>query len=277
MKPLTVQPAAEPKQKRRNRVLLSILLIAAALAAIDGFLIEPNWIQVTHWTLPGNVAAPLKIAELADLHTSHLGIREKRLLQRLDQEAPDVIVIAGDSIANRNGYPGEGALLRRLHAPLGVWLVRGNWEDDYPPKNERKYYAGLGIHFLFNESAQIRSGIWLAGLDDPTFGHADLDRALSNVPDGAYKIAVFHSPKFFAKSAGRYQLALAGHSHGGQVHVPGLERLWLPPGVGPYVNGWFAQSGSRMYVTRGIGTTLLPIRLFCRPELPIITIEPMQK
>lgn len=279
MKALTIEQKAKPVQKprNRNRVLWSILLAVAALAAIDGFLVEPDWIQVTRWTVQGNVAAPLKIAELADLHTSHLGIREKSLLKLLDQEAPDVIVVAGDSIASRNGYPGEAPLLRRLHAPLGVWLVRGNWEDDFPPRNERKYYASLGIHFLLNEGAQLREGIWLIGLDDPTAGRPDLNGALSGVPAGAYTIALFHSPKFFAKSAGRYDLALAGHSHGGQVHVPGLERLWLPPGVGPYVSGWFEQNGSRMYVSRGLGTTLLPVRFLCRPELPIITIEPMQK
>lgn len=268
---------ARPTRKPRKRLVLRLFLLVAILAAVDAFLIEPDWIQVTHWTIPGNVPAPLKIAELADLHTSHLGIREQRLLKLLDREAPDIIVIAGDSIAKKDGYPGETALLSRLHAPLGVWLVRGNWEDDYPRRNEHKYYASLGIHFLFNESAKIRDGVWLAGLDDPTLGRPDLNGALSNVPAGAYTIALFHSPKFFSSSAGRYDLAIAGHSHGGQVHIPILERLWLPPGVGPYVNGWFEQNGSRMYVSRGVGMTLLPMRFLCRPELPIITIEPVQK
>jgi len=277
MKTATLEQSAQNARKARNRLILRLILLAAALAAVDGFFIEPYWIRVTHWTVRGNVTAPLKIAELADLHTSHLGLREESLLKLLDKEAPDVIVIAGDSISKRNGYPGETALLRRFHAPLGVWLVRGNWEDDSPLRSEHRYYESLGIHLLLNEGARIRDDVWLAGVDDPTFGGADLDRALSGAPAGAYTIALFHSPKFFATTAGRYNLALAGHSHGGQVHVPGLERLWLPRGVGPYVSGWFQHNGSRMYVSRGIGMTLIPVRFLCRPELPIITIEPVQK
>lgn len=247
------------------------------LALADALFIEPNWIEVTHSTVPGNVAAPLKIAHLTDLHTSHAGFREKRLLELLDREAPDVIVITGDTISGWGTYGGESELLRRLHAPLGVWLIRGNWEDDRPRKDEGRFYGSLGVHFLFNQSAKIREDIWLIGLDDPTFGRPDLAGALSKVPPGVYGIALFHSPRFFSASAGRYNLALAGHSHGGQVRIPFAKPLWLPAGVGPYVEGWFAQNGSRMYVSRGVGMTFLPIRFLCRPELAIITIKPVEK
>ena len=269
----TRRAARRPKLRR----LTKLLLLAGTLFLLDGLFIEPNWIQVTHSTVPGNVATPLKIAHLTDLHTSHLGFREKRLLKLLDREAPDVIVITGDTISGWGTYEGESELLRRLHAPLGVWLVRGNWEDNHPRRDEHRFYAGLGVHFLYNQSAEIRKGIWLIGLDDPTFGRPNLSAALSNVPAGAYRIALFHSPKYFSVSAGRYDLALAGHSHGGQIRLPFLKPLWLPAGVGSYVEGWFEKEGSRMYVSRGVGTTLLPIRFLCRPELAIVTIEPVEK
>lgn len=270
-------PAKSATRSPKSRRYLKLLLFFCALALVDGLFVEPNWIQVTHSTVRGNVPAPLKIAHLTDLHTSHLGFREKRLLKLLDQEAPDVIVIAGDTISGWGTYGGESELLKRLHAPLGVWLVRGNWEDNRPRKDEHKFYGSLGVHFLFNQSAEIRKGIWLIGLDDPTFGRPNLSEALSGVPAGAYRIALFHSPKYFSTTAGRYDLALAGHSHGGQVRIPFLKPLWLPAGVGPYVEGWFEKDGSRMYVSRGVGTTFLPIRFLCRPELAIVTIEPVEK
>jgi uncharacterized protein len=259
------------------RLLGKLLIVFGLLVLLDALFIEPNWIQVTRWQVKGNVSSPLKIAHLSDLHTSHVGYRERKLLKLLDAEAPDIIVITGDTLSSWGTYRGESELLKRLHAPLGVWLVRGNWEVDHPLRHERQFYKSLGVHFLLNESAEVRKDIWLIGLDDPTFGHEDLSAALSKVPPNAYRIVLFHSPEFFSASAGQYALALTGHSHGGQVRIPFLKPLWLPQGVGPYVQGWFEKDGSRMYVSRGIGMTLLPIRFDCRPELPIITIEPMEK
>ncbi|HUI75020.1 MAG TPA: metallophosphoesterase [Candidatus Acidoferrum sp.] len=270
-------PIGKITQRPAARRIFRCLLILPVLALIDGLFIEPNWIQVTHWTVPGNVSATLKIAELTDLHSSHVGFREKRLLKLLDEEAPNIIVVTGDTLSGWGTYRGESEILKRLHAPLGVWLVRGNWEISHPLKHERQFYENLGVHFLLNQCAEVRPGIWLIGLDDPTFGHANLSEALANVPSNAYRIALFHSPQFFSASAGQYDLALAGHSHGGQVRIPFLKPVWLPKGVGPYVEGWFEKNGSRMYVSRGLGMTLLPIRFDCRPELALITIEPVVK
>jgi uncharacterized protein len=272
-----VNPIREGSQRAAARRVLRLFAFLAIIALIYSLFIEPNWIQVTHWTIAGNVSTPLKIAHLTDLHSPHLGFREKRLLELLDAEAPDLIVITGDTLSGWGTYRGESEVLKCLHAPLGVWLVRGNWEISYPLKNERRFYANLGVHFLLNQSAEVRDGVWLLGLDDPTFGHANLTAALTDVPPEAYRIALFHSPQFFSVSAGQYDLALAGHSHGGQVRIPFLKPLWLPRGVGPYVEGWFEKNGSRMYVSRGLGMTLLPIRFDCRPELAIITVKPVVK
>jgi uncharacterized protein len=259
---------------RKGRALL-VLVAIAALCAIDGFFIEPRWIEVTHHSLTAPVAQPLKIAHLTDLHSKGLGFRERRLLQLLDQEKPDLIVITGDTISSRGTYEQESYLLRELHAPLGIWLVRGNWENWFALRNENDFYRANGVHFLLDTSAEIRPGVWLIGFNDTSFATANSEKALANIPDHAYRIALFHGPAFFSQSAESYDLAFAGHSHGGQVRVPLWGPLWLPAGVGPYVHGWFASGRSKMYVSRGIGTTLLPVRFACRPELAIIALEPM--
>lgn len=258
----------------RLRLVLAALAVACA---IDALWIEPNWIEVTRYSIPAEVSAPLKIAHLSDLHTREVGFRERRLLALLEREKPDVIVITGDTIASSGTYEGESQLLRRLHAPLGVWLVRGNWENWYAMRDEAGFYRANGVHFLLNRAAELRPGVWLVGLNDTVIAPADLERAFGGVPAGVYPIALFHGPAFFSGTAGRYRLALAGHSHGGQVRVPFLPPLWLPAGVGRYVHGWFEARGSLLYVSRGIGTTLLPVRFACRPELPIITLEPLAK
>jgi uncharacterized protein len=255
-----------------RKFLFLFAAVAGLAVAVDSFLIEPYRIEVTHSSVQAPLARPLKIAHLSDLHTSGLGRRELKLLSLLDAEHPDVIVITGDTVTWGHHYDDIRPLLSRLHAPLGVWLVRGNWENDYPLHNERAFYSQLGIHFLLNEAHPIRPDIWLVGLDDPSKGMPNLDATLSTVPQGAYVIAAFHAPAFFDNIAGRVPLVLAGHTHGGQVRLPLVPVFWLPRGSGRFLEGWYAERGSKMYVSRGIGTTFLPIRFRCPPELAIITV-----
>lgn len=251
----------------------AVAALAVFACANDALFIEPYHIEVTHSSISAPLSHPLKIAELADLHTSGLGRRERQLLRLLDGEHPDVIVIAGDTVTSGpHRYDNICPLLSRLHAPLGVWLVRGNWENDHPLRNERAFYSGLGIHFLLNEARPIRSGVWLAGLDDPSTGRPNLEAALTTVPPDVYVIAVFHAPGFFDKIAGRVPLALSGHTHGGQVRLPFVPVFWLPRDSGRFLEGWYTERGSKMYVSRGIGTSILPIRFLCRPELSIIIL-----
>jgi predicted MPP superfamily phosphohydrolase len=253
--------------------LLALLAMACALA-VDAFWIEPYALEVTHGYVHAPLATPLKIAHLSDLHTHGLGRRERKMLAALEAEKPDLIVITGDTISGSGTYEMCREVLAQLHAPLGVWLVRGNWENWRPLKRERAFYDSAGVHFLLNAGRPVRADVWLVGLDDPWTGAARPGAALAAAPPGSYVIALFHSPFYFDYLAGRCNLALAGHTHGGQVWLPGLVGLWLPGGCGRYLAGWYEDSGSRMYVSRGLGTSNLPVRFLCRPELAIITVGP---
>lgn len=255
-----------------RRVLIVVVVAVGLGVLVDGFFVEPFRVEVTHSSVQAPLARPLKIAHLTDLHTRGLGRRELKLLSLLDAEQPDVIIITGDTITWGRHYDNIRPLLSHLHAPLGVWLVRGNWENAYPQPDEHAFYSQFGAHFLLNEAAPIRPDVWLAGLDDPSSGTPDLEGPLSAVPPGAYVIAAFHAPGFFDHVAGRVPLVLAGHTHGGQVRLPFVPVFWLPDGSGRFLEGWYAERGSRMYVSRGIGTSFLPIRFLCAPELSIITV-----
>ena len=157
-------------------------------------------------------------------------------------------------------------LLTRLRAPLGVFAVRGNWENWIPPGNEREHYRLARVQILVNEGAAPREDVWLAGVDDPDSGSANINAALAGAPEGALRIALFHSPGYFDTIADQVHFAFAGHTHGGQVRVPLLPPLWMPNGSGRFVAGWYeAQPGAassaptqqpaaRLYVSRGVGT-----------------------
>ncbi len=261
------------RRSRKFRVVWLLILVVGLVLALDAFWIEPNWIEVTHYQIHAPLGAPLKIAQLSDLHTRGLGRRERRILAILEAEKPDLIVVTGDSVSSwRTSYPKCREVLARLHAPLGVWLVRGNWENWRPVKNERAFYEAAGVRLLVNASQAVQPDVWLVGLDDPWSGTPRPEAALAGVPPGTFTIALFHSPYFFDWMAGRCNLALAGHTHGGQVRLPLVRPLWLPGGCGRFLAGWYVERGSQMYVSRGLGMSVLPMRFLCRPELAIITL-----
>lgn len=258
---------------------LWLILPAGALAAVIAWatLVEPYWIEVTHHEVHAPIAEKIKIAHLTDLHTLGIGRREKSVLRILESERPDVIVVTGDSIRHDGNYAAVKSLYRMLRAPRGVWLVKGNWENAMPyggSEGEETFYDSTGVRLLTNAAGNIGKGLWLVGIDDFTKGIPDFQKALVGVPASAYRIALFHSPEYFDQIAGRVDLVLAGHTHGGQVRIPGFPPAYCPAGCGTYVSGWYEKNGTRLYISRGVGTSILNIRLNSRPEVAIISIGP---
>lgn len=254
------------------------VLISAVGAAAYAFLIEPYRIEVTRHHISAPLKSPVKIAHLSDLHTYGMGKRESKMLALLDEEKPDLIVLTGDSVSDARGYEGLLEILKQMRAPLGVWVVRGNHENWYPVGKLRKYgdfkdyLASAGANYLFNSSKPVRDDLWIVGLDDEMSGNPDIEQALVGVPAQVYKIAIFHSPAYFDKMKGKCELVLAGHSHGGQIRVPFMNPIRLPEGCNGYVEGWYERDGAKMYVSRGIGTSIISARFNCRPEIAIITV-----
>ena len=256
---------------KRYAGMTAVLVILAG--SLYGFWIEPYALEVTHHRVNAPIAGRLRIAHLTDLHTRGLGRLERKLLAALEAEKPDVIVITGDSISSgAMNYDKSAEVLRQLQAPLGVWVVRGNWEVWNPLRDERGYYQSIGVKLLVDETAIIRDDVRLVGLNDWSAGSRNPEAVFEKAPRGAFTIALFHSPILFDSVSGRCDLALAGHTHGGQVRVPPIGALWTPRGCGSYLAGWYERGDSRVYVSRGIGTSVLGVRMFCRPELAMIDV-----
>lgn len=262
--------------------LLYALVLGLGFYAV---FIEPYWIHVSRFHLSSpKIRRALKVAHLSDLHTHGLHLREKKMLRILESEKPDVILVSGDAIIDSSDYRKVAEVLRELHAPLGVWMVRGNWENALPvqrkvlwgddAKPEKVFYRGVGVRLLVNSAAALRDDVWLVGFDEPAYGKPDLESALKGVPDSAYRIALFHIPQFFDQVAGKAELSLAGHCHGGQAVLPGFAPFYLPVGCRHYVQGWFERAGSKLYVSRGLGNTILDLRFNAPPELEIFELSP---
>lgn len=256
----------------RKRVLHATLRRTGLWRLMDAASAAGKRIEVTRHRVAAPLAEPITIVVLADLHLARRGVLETRMVQVVRAARPDVILIAGDitSLDGRDQVYVD--VLSRLAAPRGVWMVPGNWDYWAPMADARAVCEATGVGWLRNEAVEIAPGIWLAGLDDAVAGTPDADLALSQVPADAWVVALLHCPVGFDQMAGRCALAFAGHTHGGQVRLPGLPPLWLPAGCGRYVSGWYEREGSCMYVTRGLAAPGIPVRLFCRPEIAVFTL-----
>lgn len=258
----------------RKAFLTRLVFGTGLYHAIDAVWWPNRAVEVTRHVISAPVPRPLRLALVADLHVVRPGAREERVLALLEQERPDAILLNGD-FGLLGAPPGAcGPLLRRMRAPLGVWGTLGNWDYGNPVPDWRAFLAEHGVRLLVNEAVELAPAVWLAGLDSALVGTPDLDAALAHVPPGDYTVAMIHCPVLFEDLAGRVPLALAGHTHGGQLLFPRRRPLYLPRGCDPYLSGWYERAGSRMYVSRGVGCSTIPVRLGSPPEIALFEFRP---
>src|SRR5256712_12876025 len=257
---------------------------AAALG--DGFLIEPTAIDVTRHdapipALPGDLDG-VRIACLADVHLRD-GVRRgaRPALEHLDRERPEIVVLAGDICNHRDDLPTLTAWARDAHGTLATFATVGNWEHEAGIHRRRAEmaYGNAGVELLFNSSARVPvrdASVTIVGLDAPVEGQPDPMAALAGVAARDVAVWVLHGPGYVDELpqsiAPRPALLLAGHTHGGQIRLPGFTPV-LPVGSGRFVAGWYRDTLAPLYVSRGIGTVFVPARLFCPPELPVFSLR----
>jgi len=200
---------------------------------------------------------------------------------------PDLIALTGDFVSrplvgNRRkaAYAAEPCahLLRQMTARHGLWAVMGNHDQGTDRKHVTRALQAENIQVLANQSEAIEQDgarIWLAGVNDVLGRTADLSKTLHGVPAGEAVILLAHEPDF-ADEASQFpiDLQLSGHSHGGQVRIPLLPPLYLPPMAKKYVWGTYRVGPLTLYTNAGLGTIGVPMRLNCPPEITFLTLRP---
>jgi predicted MPP superfamily phosphohydrolase len=230
--------------------------------------------------------AGLRLLLIADPHIGPFVSPDamERIFSRLVATEPDLIVVAGDVMtADVREFPPFADAVRLLRAPLGVFGVLGN-HDHYTkePGRIRSLLEDAGIRVLHNTAASIdRHGdrLVLVGIDDLHLGQPDLDAALTAAnelvsPGKAPRVLVSHNPDILFEAAARdVSLVLSGHTHGGQIRVPGLGVLVRQSQC--YLDeGRYTYAGTELVVTRGLGVTGVPLRWHCPPEAILLTLTP---
>jgi predicted MPP superfamily phosphohydrolase len=280
-----------PKSRKKRVFLIafSALALILVLSGVWAFLIEPNRLVVKEETIalpnwPSNFEN-LRIAVLSDLHAGAPFMTAEKLrfvVLQVNATQPDLVVILGDFMSSvRGGKTIEPEAiaenLKNLRARHGVFAVLGNHDWWYDAPRVKLALEAVGIRVLEDDVTRIeRDGqaIWLAGLKDAWTNQTDIDGTLRKVTDDNPIVALTHNPDLFVRIPQRVILTLAGHTHGGQVNLPFFGRLKVPSEFGQrYAAGHIVENNHHLFVTTGIGTSIIPVRFRVPPEIVILTLK----
>lgn len=247
--------------------------------------IEPAMLKITHNHIYSDKISAsfndFKIVQFSDTHVGfHYSLEQlHELVQRINNEDPDIIVFTGDLIDEPQAFPYQQQLaliLKKLNAKLGKYWVYGNHDHGgYGTNIILEIMNQADFTLLKNEHVLIDvedEQIALAGLDDAILGKPDYHLALEAIQPGLFTILLVHEPDL-ADQTKLFQvdIQLSGHSHGGQVRFPFIGHLYTPTYAEKYVQGKYVFSDHplKLFVSRGVGTTRLPFRFLCKPEINI--------
>lgn len=283
-------PITKTQWKLIGKITAAVLAFAILFGVVWGFFIEPNQlvvkeetIQLAYW--PANFEN-LKIAVLSDLHVGSPYIDADKLrdiVSKVNAAQPDIVVLLGDFVI-QDVWGGKfvepeiiGENLKGLSSRHGVFAVLGNHDWWYDPRRIRRALESAGIRVLEDDVVRIeRNGqaIWLAGLIEAWTNLTNVEGTVGKVTDASPIIALAHNPDLFTLIPQRVILTLAGHTHGGQVNLPIVGRLKVPSSFGQrFAAGHVVEKNHHLFVTTGIGTSIIPVRFRVPPEIVFLTLK----
>lgn len=282
----------KPSSRRSTtsrRVLIGLLILLVDLA-IWAFIIEPSFIRVKETRIevrnwPPELAG-YKIAFITDPHVGgpHIGLRKvEEIVAKANALNPDLTLLGGDYVIRIIGghdvAPEDiAAAFAKLTAKQGVYGVLGNHDWWMEPGRIRAAFENNAIPMLENKAVPLEAngkGFWIVGVGDFTENKHDIAKAFADVTGKQPVILLTHSPDVFPELPLRAVLTLAGHTHGGQVYVPFLGRPVIPSIYGQrYAMGLIQEDGKQLFVSSGIGTSILPVRFLTPPEISVLTLYP---
>jgi len=227
--------------------------------------------------LPKNLDG-FKIIHLSDIHHSPFTNIEhiKRAVKIANRLKPDMFVLTGDYVSHETQYIAPVAkVLGKLRSEFGTYACLGNHDHWTDAASVTGHFREEGINVLINEGFRFegRGGsFWLAGVDDHMVGLTDVPAALKGSYPDEMKLLLAHNPIIFRKAVrAGVDLTLSGHTHGGQVKIRDDEKRILPRRR--LSSGLHRRKSSQIYITRGIGTVVLPVRYQCPPEISLLTMR----
>ncbi len=264
-------------------------MVGAAFIGAGGFTyarqVEPDWLEVTHRSMRLPALAPefhgLRLVQISDIHMDRWMNRKRinAIVDIVNRLKPDIVAITGDFVTARpEKYASDlESALCRLAPSMGTLGVLGNHDHWSNPRLVRKVMKQSGVIDLNNCTHTLQRGqamLHFGGVDDSLVRSSRLDEVLGRLPSKGAAVLLAHEPDFadISAASGRFDLQLSGHSHGGQIVLPVVGRLYLPPLGQKYPSGLYNIGKMKLYTNRGLGTVHFRMRLNCRPEITVFTL-----
>src|SRR2546421_5470700 len=267
-----------PRRTTPLRTIASGLVQLARAAFAEPYKLAVERHAIALKRLPRSLDG-LKVVHLSDIHHGPFTGREQveRAVEVANSLQPDIVALTGDYISHEREYVRPCAeMLGRLRARCGVYAVLGNHDNWVDAALVTDLFSAEGIRVLVNEGLRFEdrgASFWLAGVDDTMVGLEDLPLALAGSRSDELKLLLAHNPIILRRAArAGVDLVLSGHTHGGQVTIrsersaSGRPRRRLLRGLG-------RQGETQIYVTRGVGTVILPVRYGCPPEVSVLELR----
>jgi predicted MPP superfamily phosphohydrolase len=272
-------------------IVIPIIICTWAFLYFENNYITVTGIDVKSPKLPDSFDG-YRIVHLSDLHNKRFGRRQERLVKKIDNARPDIIVFTGDLIDSRHSdIEASLELIRQIVNIAPVYYVTGNHEwRSGRVEFLSKVLKDNGVHVLQSAHEKISNdgdGIYIMGIDDPsvyregyketTVVKREIEHMMNEVQDNdEFKILLAHRPDMFPLySEYGFDLVLSGHAHGGQIRLPFIGGLVAPnQGFFPkYTSGDHKIGNCVMVVSRGLGNSIFPQRLFNHPEIVVLTLK----
>ena len=219
-----------------------------------------------------------KIIQLSDTHHSPFTSLEhiERAIKIANRLRPDMFLLTGDYVSHEREYIAPvAAALGKLKSKYGTYACLGNHDHWTDADLVTHLFRGEGINMLINEGLRVEArgaSFWLAGVDDYMVGKTDVPAAMKGSYPDEMKLLLAHNPIIFREAARMsIDLTLSGHTHGGQVKVRNDAKRLFPQRR--LKAGWYYRKNSQIYITRGIGTVVLPLRYQCPPEISLLELR----
>ncbi|MGH9445780.1 MAG: metallophosphoesterase [Terriglobia bacterium] len=277
----TLQHPATPRLWKRSRLTLLSLNGRTSHLPPGAFTADPEITEtVIHLRRLSPAHDGLKIVHLTDIHLSiYTPLEEvQRVVDLANSQHPDLVALTGDYVTFSPTYVWPAArALGRLKARLGTFAVLGNHDFRVNAEEVTRALRAQRIRVLRNSHYPLRAGgsaLWLVGVDDLWGAFDDLERAMDSVPARDPKILLCHNPMAIGRAAKfGIDLMLSGHTHGGQVRLPLIRSLYRSKLGERFIDGWNQLGNTQIYVSRGIGTVVLPVRVACPPEITCLSLH----
>lgn len=265
----------------RRKFVKGSILTGIGLILLDSLWFEKYVIDWNYFDISKTGQDKVKIIQISDLHFDKLRYFHKSIAKKINSKKPDLIFITGDSVDKPKNTEILGEFLALIDHDIPKLAITGNWEywGNIDLQQLSQVYSKNNCELLINENRTIllkNRQISIIGVDDLVGGNADFKQSVLGLQSSGTNIVLSHCPEYRdtisdLKGDLNIDLVLSGHTHGGQITFLGYAPF-KPKGSGHYLKGWYKEKEPKMYISKGIGTSILPMRLGARAEMVEIDI-----